>query len=616
MTWLRSLALAALATTTLAAETIHLKTRDLEPDADRQAYLSRPLKRRAAGSSHYLIQFDAPLSAKRFAELRERGITVTGYLPNSAVVVAAPDDFSLEGLPVRWVGRLEDRDKISPLIAPAGRLASRPRAYIVEFHADVAMDEGRALVREHGLRLIENPDLAPHHLLVKGWLGDLSRLASWDEVAYIFPASHELTTGARVYACAGAVVLQTTVAQFATVGPGWPVSSTNGLALGYVFSQLTEKLPPVTSQSEILRAFNEWAKYIMLSWVPGNDSQALRTVNILFARGYHGDGYPFDGPGKVLAHTFYPAPPNPEPIAGDLHLDDDERWQVGANIDLYSVVLHETGHALGLGHSDQPGDVMYPYYRLQTHLSDRDIATVRSLYPARDGSAPSQTVPNQPAPLPPPPAPLALTIVSPGASATTTASSIAISGATSGGTGAVRVTWATDSGYIGTATGTANWIISAVPLNFGANSVTIAASDTGGHIVTLRISVTRQQPPSAPPPSPAPAPSPTPAPPPPSPQPPSSPADKTPPSLLVTYPSSSIFSTNGTTITVKGLAGDNVGVTSVTWINSTGSAGTATGTTMWAAKDIPLLVGNNVITVKAFDAAGNYAWRSLIVVRQ
>ena len=33
--------------------------------------------------------------------------------------------------------------------------------------------------------------------------------------------------------------------------------------------------------------------------------------------------------GGVLAHTFYPAAPNPEPIAGDMHLDNDENWNAG-----------------------------------------------------------------------------------------------------------------------------------------------------------------------------------------------------------------------------------------------------------------------------------------------
>ena len=120
---------------TLAAATIHLKTRDLEPLPDRTDYLASPLRRRTAGTSHYLIQFDGHVTAATFASLRARGITVTGYLDRSTVIMSAPDDFSLSGLPVRWIGRLEHRDKISPLVtAQAG--GRPPRTYLVEFHAD------------------------------------------------------------------------------------------------------------------------------------------------------------------------------------------------------------------------------------------------------------------------------------------------------------------------------------------------------------------------------------------------------------------------------------------------------------------------------------------------
>jgi hypothetical protein len=43
----------------------------------------------------------------------------------------------------------------------------------------------------------------------------------------------------------------------------------------------------------------------------------------------------------------------------------------------------------------------------------------------------------------------------------------------------------------------------------------------------------------------------------------------------------------------------------VTWNNSRGGSGTATGTTSWNANNIPLQNGVNVITVTAYDAANN-----------
>jgi len=54
-------------------------------------------------------------------------------------------------------------------------------------------------------------------------------------------------------------------------------------------------------------------------------------------------------------------------------------------------------------------------------------------------------------------------------------------------------------------------------------------------------------------------------------------------------------------------------VTQVTWANSLGGNGTATGTTAWTASGIVLQMGTNMLTVQARDAAGNTKVATLTV---
>jgi hypothetical protein len=180
------------------------------------------------------------------------------------------------------------------------------------------------------------------------------------------------------------------------------------------------------------------------------------------------------------------------------------------------VVFHEAKHALGLGHSDDPASVMYPYYSLHTGLTADDIAGVQTIYGAKvRNAAPPST------------------------------------GSGTSGTGSTSGSGTSGSGTSGAGTGTA----------------TTPSTDT------------------------------------------------VPPLLTIVSPSSTIISSYTATIAISGTASDNVGVASVQWTTSTGSAGVAAGTTSWSAV-IPLLVGDNMVTVRAFDAAGNSSWRAIDVVRQ
>ena len=90
------------------------------------------------------------------------------------------------------------------------------------------------------------------------------------------------------------------------------------------------------------------------------------------------------------------------------------------------------------------------------------------------------------------------------------------------------------------------------------------------------------------------------------------PLETTPPAVAITSPTlNPIYFTGSSPLTMGGTASDNVGVTQVTWANDRGGSGVASGTTTWTASGIVLQPGTNVLTVTAWDAAGNSATDSL-----
>jgi len=85
------------------------------------------------------------------------------------------------------------------------------------------------------------------------------------------------------------------------------------------------------------------------------------------------------------------------------------------------------------------------------------------------------------------------------------------------------------------------------------------------------------------------------------------------PSIAITSPTSAgTFSTSSSVLAVSGTASDKVSVDSVTWVNSLGGSGAASGTTSWTAT-VPLQNGANLITVTARNRAGNSASASITV---
>ncbi|HEX6683091.1 MAG TPA: matrixin family metalloprotease, partial [Candidatus Limnocylindrales bacterium] len=172
------------------------------------------------------------------------------------------------------------------------------------------------------------------------------------------------------------------VAEFSTSGRKW---ATNNLR--YAFENFTGDLTDGEVILALEQAFALWAAYTPLRFTRVATSVGPEIV-IRFVPADHGDGFPFDGPGSVLAHAFFPSipPAAPTAIMGDAHFDEDETWTVAVppgagGIDLVTVAAHEFGHSLGLGHSSVSGALMAPFYGGPFRkLADDDIAGITSLY--------------------------------------------------------------------------------------------------------------------------------------------------------------------------------------------------------------------------------------------
>jgi len=160
---------------------------------------------------------------------------------------------------------------------------------------------------------------------------------------------------------------------------------------------------------------------------------------------------------------------------------------------------------------------------------------------------------------------------------------ISIGGTASDAVGVTQVTWTNDRGGSGTASGTTSWSASGIVLQSGQNVLTVSARDAAGNSSTDTPTVTYNP-------------------------------DVVAPSISIATPTSNTtFATSLASLNIGGNASDGVGVTQVTWSNSRGGNGTATGTTTWSVSNITLQSGDNILTVSARDAAGNIGTDTLTV---
>lgn len=123
------------------------------------------------------------------------------------------------------------------------------------------------------------------------------------------------------------------------------------------------------------RAMQVWTATGVIGFRPANEKEQA-DVTLGFRRGHHGACEPF-GPGADVAHA------GPVGPGSFVHFDAGRTWSEhggAGSVSLFHTALHELGHVLGLGHSEDGNAVMGTATERPSELSADDRAGLHSLY--------------------------------------------------------------------------------------------------------------------------------------------------------------------------------------------------------------------------------------------
>ncbi|WP_435006503.1 matrixin family metalloprotease [Tundrisphaera lichenicola] len=165
----------------------------------------------------------------------------------------------------------------------------------------------------------------------------------------------------------------------------------DGTNLGGVNSNListfNNKFGAGNWQRSIQEAFAIWQSAANINFVQvSDDGSATNSGNYQQGSPVIGDirigG--FAQSSGILGFTLLPPVANGGSDSGDIFLNSSQIWNIGSNYDLESVMLHEIGHSLGLGHSTDTNAIMEPYYDgVQQYLGSDDINGIQSIWNSR-----------------------------------------------------------------------------------------------------------------------------------------------------------------------------------------------------------------------------------------
>ena len=145
-------------------------------------------------------------------------------------------------------------------------------------------------------------------------------------------------------------------------------------------------------ENVILQAAQVWAQQTNINFavVPDDGAPAGAGADEQGNPGF-GDirigGYNFGS--STLALTYQPPSANNFSIAGNMTFNTGQSFNIGSTYDLFTVAMHEFGHALGLNDGSVSNAVMYGTYTgRKTGLASDDIAGIQSIYSANGPRTP------------------------------------------------------------------------------------------------------------------------------------------------------------------------------------------------------------------------------------
>jgi hypothetical protein len=191
------------------------------------------------------------------------------------------------------------------------------------------------------------------------------------------------------------LVLSGTIASADPIGTQWPQPGGPGtpVVITYSYANLLDGAFLLVSPAELRAATEEglalWASVAPLHFVERPDSGPAPSddrydpaAHSIIRLGHHTS--------SERAHGFYPN--DHDGLAGDVHFATGAPWAFGSEFDFLETVVHEIGHALGLGHELLQLSLMNPLpgHRFNglgsAFLYPIDVQHIQSIYGAGEGS--------------------------------------------------------------------------------------------------------------------------------------------------------------------------------------------------------------------------------------